>query len=361
MEGGVLQQRKLEKASKDFVFVWQHQTQADSKDSYKVITEEYFEEDFFHPAYLFIRPDLTEADPANRHHHESVSAQFILKTLRKIQKEWGKGLSEKDAEKPMAELASVEQPAAVGNWEVALPVLEKLAKLKARCGIRERAKRLLRLKEVGDELREGWNPFVAKFGRAVSRKAGDAIRKSQLVWLYRIVEGETAPEGMEKEWAAYRDQVVAAMRETIRLRPVTMQKVFLSTGSYRYLRAVWQTDLPEFPGLVAHLAFLTSHPKTIEGHAVYDDVKQHLHHRAALSITTRDLRLRKITNLRVQLWIDGLLLHESLLNESPTEFPEDTSNVKVGPALLEEQDSLGVWTHSRVRDYRLGRYKGTIE
>ncbi len=46
MEGGAFQSKKLAKASLDYKFVFLHQTAEDSVPSYKLVTEEYLEEDF---------------------------------------------------------------------------------------------------------------------------------------------------------------------------------------------------------------------------------------------------------------------------------------------------------------------------
>ena len=343
MEGGAFRTKSFEKTSRNYVFVYQHQTREDSVDSYRLVTEEYLPEDFLHPAYFFLRPDGTEADPANRHHHEALSAGQMEKILAGIQKEWGRGLDEKDYAAAKAKLEEAEAHLAAGEREAAVPLLEELAKLRERCGIKDRAKAWLTLIGEADALL----PAVAE----ASADAAKSLGALDVVGAWRTLgrmDGE-APEALA-------GKLLDAIRAHVRLAPVRLERVFLSTGSLYYLRAEWATELPQFDGLVLQLSYLTDAPKSFEGFAKYREMEPFGHHRAAFSMSHRAFRLKDVVNGRAQLWLDGVLLGESLKAETPADFPWVDESVMEGPELLGEDDTLGARVKAKLEDYRIGRY-----
>ncbi|MEN8151901.1 MAG: hypothetical protein ABFS86_18950, partial [Planctomycetota bacterium] len=93
------------------------------------------------------------------------------------------------------------------------------------------------------------------------------------------------------------------------------------------------------------------------GYAKFDQLRPYHHHRAATCLDSRMLKLQDVTNARVQLWLDDVLLAESLWKpDVPTEFPFEESHVIVGPDLLSEKESLGVGVRAAKTRYRVGRY-----
>jgi hypothetical protein len=351
VEGGAFQSKKLAKASVDNMFVFLHQTAEEPSGSYKLVTEEYLEEKFEHPAYFFLRPDGTEVSELNRHHHMAITAQLILKILKKIQKDWGRPLSVKEYKAAKADMVEAEKLFLAGKGEEAKKLLTKLSRLKARCGLKARASAMLSEMEVREKLLAAWN---AKEG-VPEKFAGEieySLRTGELVKAWRALRksGETAAEEMVPP-------VTEALKELIRLRPLRMDKVYADTRAYYYLRAEWRTDMVPFDGLVLTLAYLAEGGKTFEGYATYDHVKPNNRHRAATSLSSRDLRLKNLVNARIQLWVDDLLIGESLWKpERPKDFPVEKSHVVVGPDLLKENESLGVSSHSNFKNYAVGRY-----
>jgi hypothetical protein len=333
------------------MFVLLHQTAEDSGASYKLVTEEYLEENFLHPAYFFLRPDGTEADEANRKHHMAMTAQFILKVLNRIQKDWGRPLSVKEYTAAKAQMVDAEKLFNAGKGEEAKALLAKLSRLKARCGLKERAKAMLREMGIREKLLAAWN---AKEGvpENFAKEIEHALRTGHLVKAWRMLgkSGETAAEEMLPP-------VTEAIKELIRLKPLRMDKVYAESRAYYYLRAEWQTDMVPFDGLVLTLAYLAEGGKTFEGFATYDHVKPSRRHRAATSLSSRSLRLKNLVNARLQLWIDDLLIAESQWKaDGPKVYPVEKSHVVVGPDLLKEEESLGVSNHSQFRKYGVGRY-----
>jgi hypothetical protein len=356
VEGGAFQSKKLAKASQDFIFVWQHQTAADSCDSYRLVTEEFLPKDFLHPAYFFLRPDGTEVSKENRHHHEAISAQLILRILEETQKEWGKPLSGKDYEKAKAELAEAEAHYFASRADEARAVLEKLSRRRERCGVKERARTMLRDLEVRDRLLEAFRAEVPGDDPPEDlRRPEEMIRRGRLDALYRWLGARD--DGLSK---ALLPKVVEALRESIRLKPLKMDRVFLDDKSLYYLKAEWETDLAQISALVMQIGYVTDKKETFEGWAVYDEVRPSTHHRAATSLSSRDLRLADLVNARVQLWLDGLLLHESRLKPEATEFPEQAGNVIIGPDLLGPDETLNSGAQANMRTYQVGRYPGRV-
>lgn len=351
MEGGAFQSKKVAKASLDYVFVFQHQTRASSCDSYKLVTEKWLPEDFLHPVYLFLRPDGIEANEEDRNYHTALSGQKILKVLQKIQKEWGPGLRKKKYEAANAEIDEANALMAKGDWKGGEKLLRKVAGMKARCGVRDRAAATLAGLDVRKELVEAWRG-IEGVGKDRGVEVDRLLAAGDLPGAYRILR-RAAREGPETE---FRERVVEALRKMIRLEPVRFEKLILKAGTYHYVYAEWATDLPPFDGLVLQLSYVTDRDRTLESYGVYDSVAPNRHHRAAVSLSYRDLRMQEVENVRVQLWVEDVLLHESLWKESPTEFPEDTSHVKWGPELMTEEDNLGVSNHSKLRESVIGRY-----
>ena len=351
MEGGAFQSKKLAKASHDYVFVWLHQTQADSCASYKLVTEEFLEEEFLHPAYIFLRPDGTEIDKANRHHHEAITAQLILKILDRAQKDWGRGLSEKDYGEARASMDRALSLFVEKNEEESRKLLAGLAKLRERCGIRERAEAMLGEMAIRKKLLADW---TAREGvrQGLAESVERTLRSGELVTTFRTLR-KASDEAAE----SFLPAVTEALKETIRLRPLRLDRVFADQRSYYYLRAEWETDLMPFSGLTLTLAYVTDEGMTLEGFGTFDRVRPYRHHRAATSLSSRMLKLQDVANARIQLWIDDFLLAESYWKaDGPKEFPREDSNVVVGPDLLREEESLGVGVRAQLRRYQVGRY-----
>lgn len=344
VEGGAFRATSIEKASRDAVFVYQHQTRPDSAESYRLVAEEWLPEEFEHPVYLILRPDGTEADPANRHYHQALPARQIEKMIDGVARDWGRGLSGRDWEEARDALAGAEEQIAAGKVDEALPALEKLAKLRARCGVKDRAAALLDL--IGRAR--------ALAGAVAETNAPAAARLAalDLVGAWRLLRKSTA-EGAD----AAAERILAEIRRFVRLRPVRLDKLLLSTGTLYYLRAEWETDLPAFDGLVLQLGYLTEAPKSFEGFATFDRVEPYRHHRAAFSMRSVDFRLKDVVNARAELWLDGVLVAEKRLAEKPAEFPYETQSVMVGPDLLTESDTLGSHVKATLRKYELGRYR----
>ncbi|MHC4860350.1 MAG: hypothetical protein ACYTDY_09700 [Planctomycetota bacterium] len=344
----------MAKASLKYVFVFLHQTREDSRPSYELVTKEYLEESFLHPVYFFLRPDGTELDKKHRHHHEALAGQQILKILQKIQKEWGPGLSIEQYEKAKADLAKADELLAAGDEDGAKGILEKLAKLKARCGVKDRAKAMLIEIELTRRLLEAWRKKEG-VPPALGEQVAKGLSGRDLVAVFKMLRA-AKPKPAPDPVGSFLDEVTIALREAIRLNPVRLDEVYIGTRTFYYLRAEWETSLSPFDGLVLQIGYVTDQPKTLEGWAVFDKVAPHKHHRAACSLSSLDLRLRDVANVRAQLWIGDFLLHESLLKKEPTQFPEEQSHVTVGPDLLRVDETLGVSSHSRLREYNVGRY-----
>jgi hypothetical protein len=187
------------------------------------------------------------------------------------------------------------------------------------------------------------------------KQFGDAIGAGRYADLYRLAVKRETPVAK-----ALRPAAVEALRATIRLRPVRMDRVFLDDRSLYYLKARRETDLPEVSGLAMQIGYVDDKGKTYEGWAIYDGMKPSARHMAATSLSSRDLRLADIANARVQLWLDDLLIAESLLKPEPKEFPVEESNVLVGPDLLGPDETLNAGTRARMRKYTPGRYPGRI-
>jgi hypothetical protein len=178
------------------------------------------------------------------------------------------------------------------------------------------------------------------------------LRRGELVTTFRTLRkaGDDAAED-------FLPAVIDALKETIRLQPLRLDRVFADQRSYYYLRAEWATDLMPFSGLTLTLAYLTDRGQTLEGHATYDRVRPYKRHRAATSLSSRMLRLADVTNARIQLWIDDFLLAEHLWKaDGPKDFPHEDSNVTIGPDLLGEKETLGAGVKADLRRYRVGRY-----
>lgn len=344
VEGGAFRATSLEKASREAVFVYQHQTRPDSAGSYRLIAEELMPEEFLHPVYLILRPDGTEADEANRHCHEALSARQIEKMIDGVARDWGKGLSGRDWEEARDALAAAEEQVAAGKVDEARPALEKLAKLRARCGVKDRAVALLdlidRARKLAGAVAETDPPAAAR------------LASLDLVGAWRLLRKSTA-DGAD----AAAEQVLAEIRRFVRLRPVRLDKLLLSTGTLYYLRAEWETDLPAFDGLVLQMGYLTDAPKSFEGFATFDAVEPCRHHRAAFSMRAVDFRLHDVVNARAELWLDGVLVAEERMAKTPAEFPFESESVMVGPDLLTESDTLGSRVKATLRKYELGRYR----
>ncbi len=346
MEGGAFQSKALLEESRKSVFVFLHQTREETHPSYHLITREYLEEDFLHPVYFFLRPDLTEVSKENRHHHEALGPSQIRDVLVETRKEWGAGLSEADYAKHRAALAEAEARLAAGAFAEAKALFAPLAGLKARCGIRDRAAAALRFIAA----LAGLSAEAAPLGGEPVALLGRGDLPGALRELRRADRGEAGKALAEK--------VLVAIREFVRLRPLRYEMLLLTTGTYHYLRAEWESDLPPFSGLALQLSYRTDDGKTSESYGLYDRVQPFRHHRAAVSVTSRDLRLAKVANARAQLWLGDVLLHEELLRKEPADFPEDESHVKVGPDPLPPDETLGAWVKSEGREWKVGRYPG---
>jgi len=351
VEGGTFQSKKLAKASHDYLFVWLHQTEPDSCESYKLVTEEFLEETFLHPAYIYLRPDGTEIDKDYRAHHMAVAAQPMLKILSTAQREWGRGLSEKEYAEGRETMAKALGLFVDRQEAEAAKLLRGVAKLRARCGLRERAKAMLVEMEIRKRLLADW---TAREGvrEGLAKSVERTLRNGELVTTFRTLV--KAGDDAAKDFLPV---VTEALRETIRLRPLRMDKVYADNRAYYYLRAEWATDLMPFSGLTVTLAYVTEKGKTLEGFAKYDRMRPYKRHRAATSLSSRMLRLQDLTNARIQLWIDDFLLAEShWKDDGPKEFPYEESNVVVGPDLLREEETLGAGVKADLRRYSVGRY-----
>lgn len=355
MEGGTFQSKSLAASSrKDAVFVFLHQTQAASDPSYAITTREYFEEDFFHPAYVFLRPDGTELDKKHRNHHLTISAGYIDDVFAGIRKEWGsKGLSPEAWEKTKASLAEAEEATVAGDPEKARGIFKRVAGSKTRCGAKDRALAALRVLDLRASTAEAWQALE---GIDESLRAGVGKLLSAGDLGGALLALDKAPGiGVGSALAGFRNTLLAGLKEAIRLSPARLDRVFLSTGTYYYLRAQWATDLPVVNDLAVQLSYVTSRAETREGYAVYDAVRPYGRHRACVSMTSRDFGVADLSNARVQLWLGKHLLHESLFKAEPSEFPEEASHVTVGPDLLDAKETLGANVKADLREYEVGR------
>ncbi len=354
MEGGAFQSKSLARLSRnDALFVFLHQTREDSVASYKLITEEYLEESFLHPAYLYFRPDGTEFDKKERMHHMAITAQHAEKVLGKIAKEWGRGLKVKEYEKALGSIETAEKLLTAENWEEAEEILSAVTRLRARCGVKDRAVAILGTVEVRKRQLADWRAIEGLPPR-LAGKVEKFLESGDPVGALRIIRKERL--GHERV-AAFEQGLLEHLRATIRLKPLRFHRVFLSTGTLYQLKACWATDLPEFDGLGLQISYRTDRDKTLESYGIYNNVRPYQRHRAAVSLTARALHYSQVVNARVQLWIADVLLHESLLKESPVEFPPDESNVRFGPDLLRADESLSAGARADVRLYKVGRYQ----
>ena len=179
-----------------------------------------------------------------------------------------------------------------------------------------------------------------------------SLRIGEIVPAWRVLR--KASDDVAEEFEV---KVLEVLKELIRLQPIRMDRVFADQRSYYYLRAEWETDLMPFTGLVLTLAYVTDRDRTLEGYAKFDQIRPYHHHRAATSLDSRMLRLQDVTNARVQLWLDDVLLSESLWKaDGPKVFPHEESNVIVGPDLLDEMESLGVGVRAAKTRWKVGRY-----
>ncbi len=353
MEGGTFQSPSLARASRKYVFVLLHQTREDSRESYRLITEEYLPEEFLHPVYFFLRPDGTEVDAGNRHHHEALGPSQILKILDGIQRRWGRGLTEKEYAKHGPVFAEGRALFSRGKPAEAAERLAPLAGLKARCGLRDRAAAMRDTARVSADLASEWRELGCP-ERALFRGVAGALRAGDLPGAWRRLRAR-AEEGRLR---AFREKIESELRRRIRLLPVRLSRVVAGGHIYWYLKAAWRSDLPAFDGLVLQLGYLCEGPRTCEGYARFDRVEPAPHHRAALSAAARDLRLRDVLDARARLWLDGLLLHESHHRRPPRAFPAmEDGHVLVGPDLLRKEDALAVDYRAKLVDYRLGTYR----
>jgi hypothetical protein len=354
VEGGAFQSKSLARLSKDdAIFVFLHQTRPDTVKSYKLITEEYLEESFNHPAYLYFRPDGTEFDKKERMHHMAITAQRAEKVLKKISKEWGRSLKVKDYEKALETIKSAEELLVAENWEEASGLLSGVTRLRARCGVKDRAKAILSTIEARKRLLADWRA-IEELPRLLQQRVEQTLKKGDPAGALRLLRKERSDLVPVAE---FEKQVIAHLRETIRLEPLRFDKVLLSTGILYQLKACWATDLPEFDGLAIQISYRTDREKTLESYGIYNDVRPYGRHRAASSLTARDLHYAEVVNGRVQLWIADVLLHEALLKESPAEFPPETSHVMFGPDLLSADESLSSGAKAEVKVFKVGRYK----
>ncbi|MEN8151715.1 MAG: hypothetical protein ABFS86_18005, partial [Planctomycetota bacterium] len=302
MEGGAFQSKKMAKATHEYVFVWQHQTEPDSCESYKLVTEEFLEETFLHPAYIYLRPDGTEIDKELRDHHMSIPGQKMLQILDRAQKEWGRGLTEAEYAKHRETMKEAEELFVARKGEEAKKLLKGLGKLRQRCGLKERAKAMLAEMAVREKLLAEWN---AREDTRPALKASieRSLRIGEIVPAWRTLR--KASDDVAEE---FEKKVLEALSELIRLKPIRLDRVFADQRSYYYLRAEWETDLMPFTGLVLTLAYMTDRDRTLGGYAKFDQLRPYRHHRAATSLDSRMLKLQDVTNARVQLWLDDVLL-----------------------------------------------------
>ncbi len=353
MEGGAFQSKSLARASvNDYVFVFLHQTRADSVKSYKLFTEEYLEEEFLHPAYFYFRPDGTEYDKAERGHHMALTAQHIDKVLKQIAKEWGRGLGKKAYGEALATLEAAEKQMAAEETTAARAGLDRVSRLKARCGVKDRAVAMLRLMDAQIELLAAWRaiedlPEQAKTGIEKALLGLDPVSALRLLRRERL----ELPAAL-----AFEEQLTGFLRQTIRLDPVKLDKIYLKTGTLYCLKALFATDLPDFDGLVLQISYRTDRDKTLEGFATFNRVRPYRRHRAAVCLSARDLHYAEVANARVQLFVGDVLLAESLLAKSPADFPLEDSHVVFGPDLLKSSESLSAGARADLRLYKIGRY-----
>jgi hypothetical protein len=328
----------------------------DSQPSYKLITEKYLPEDFLHPAYFFLRPDGTEADEANRHHHEALPGQRILKILKAIARDWGRGLDRKSWLEAKKEIALAELQCLSGGWEGARERLTKVAALRARCGVKEQAKALLATLDARHRLLEEWRGLEGVPEVLVPRVA-EALAAGNFPDVWRAIRNHRGSAKIPPV-NAFREKVEEVLLEGIRLKPVVLDRIDLSGRTYWTLKAEWETTLPEIDGLVVQLSYLTERERTHESYVVLDDVRPYARHRAACCLDSRQLRLADVVNLKVELWLDDLPLHTSRLEEEPARFPEDESHVLFGPDLMEPHESLAAGGRYEIREFHVGRYPG---
>ncbi len=354
MEGGAFQSKSLARLSRsDAIFVFLHQTREDSVASYKLITEEYLEESFLHPAYLYFRPDGTEFDSKERMHHMAITAQRVEKVLGKIAKEWGRGLSVKEYGKALASIEAAEKLLTAESWEQAEGSLSAVTRLRARCGVKDRAKAVLRTIEARKRLLATWRA-IEELPTRFAGTVEQSLKQGDPVGALRILRKERSEH---EQVVAFEEALLEHLRESIRLEPLRFDKVYLSTGTLYQLKARWATDLPEFDGLTMQISYRTDRDKTLESYAVYNDVRPYGRHRAAVSLSARDLHYTEVANARVQLWLSDVLLHESLLKEAPADFPREESHLVFGPELLTAAESLSAGARADVRIFKVGRYQ----
>ncbi len=354
MEGGAFQNKSLARVSRnDAIFVFLHQTREDSVKSYKLITEEYLEENFQHPAYLYFRPDGTEFDQSERMHHTALPAQRIARVLRRISKEWGKHLPVLEYEKALREIKAAEDLLRTGNWEEASGLLERAAGLRARCGVRDRATAILGTIEARKRMLAEWRS-IEDAPRALAGSVEQSLLEGNPVRVLQILRKDPVDD---EKIAAFELGLIAYLREVIRLEPLRFEKVYLSTGTLYQLKACWATDLPEFDGLGVQISYRTDRDQTLEGYGIYENMRPYSHHRAAVSLTARGLHYAEVVNARVQLWVADVMLDEAKLHDEPADFPPEESHVQVGPDLLGASESLSAGAKADVLLFKVGKYK----
>lgn len=354
MEGGAFQNKSLARMSRnDAIFVFLHQTREDTIASYKLITEEYLDEEFLHPAYLYFRPDGTEYDKKERMHHTALSAQRIEGVLKRIGKEWGKSLTVKEYEKALGETEAAEDLLRGEDWRDAANLLTGVTRLRARCGVKDRAQAMLRTIDAWKQLLTEWRAIEGA-PRALAKKVDEALLAgdpSRALVLLRKEHSDHA------QVVAVEQKLIAHLREAIRLEPLRFDKVLLSTGTLYMLKARWATDLPEFDGLGIQLSYFTSREQTLQSYGVYENMRPCSRHCAAVSLTARGLHYAEVANARVQLWIGDVMLHEAKLSDEPAGFPPEESHVLTGPDLLTSAESLSAGARADVRLFKVGVYQ----
>jgi hypothetical protein len=336
----------MAKESHQSVFVLLHQTREDCKPSYALLTREYLPEDFFHPAYFFLRPDGSEVDTANRHCHEALAAKQMVDILKDIRKAWGPGLTEADYAKHKAALAAAEKLVTDGDAAAARTALKPLAALKARCGLADRARACLRFLDAVEALAK----------ELPAGEVAERARRGDLAGALRELRRRASTDEASRAAA---DRVLEVIRSFVKLARVRYEPLVLAGVSYHYLRAEWSTDLPAFSGLTVELGYLADDGRALLGFGTFDEVAPFCRHRAAAGLTGGFLRGARVANLRVRLFIGDVLLAETLLAPAPAEFPAEADGVRTGPDLLSPDETLGTNVRGRLRgEWGVGGFPG---
>jgi hypothetical protein len=333
----------MAKESHQSVFVLLHQTKPEHQPDYALLTREYLPEDFFHPAYFFMRPDGTEVDTANRHCHEALAAKQMIDILKEIRKAWGPGLSEADYAKHGATLGEAEKLLAAGDASAARAALKPLAALRQKCGLADRARADLRFLDAIEALAK----------EVPAGEVADKVGRGDLVGALRELRRRAARDETAEVAAG---KVIEVLKGNVKLAPVRYEPLVLQGISYHYLRAEWSTGLPPFCGLSVELAYLTDDGRALLGWGTFDDVAPFRRHRAAASLTGGFLRGARVANLRVRLMVGDALLAEELLRPAPAEFPVEKGGVVSGPDLISPDETLGTFVRGRLRgEWQVGR------